>query len=1102
MGSLKLDKKQLEAVNCDRNVVVSAGAGSGKTTVLSKRYIRLIAEGKGDVESILTLTFTRKAASEMYERIYRDLLGEKDNPLLMEQAGRFEKARISTLDSFSADIVRNGAFKYGIPGDFNTDTEKIKALAYSSALDFILREQENRFLREFIELHGFENVFENLFVSIAVDLFDIASPVDFAGIYRRQKETLEGEYLKKISLVDSIRTRIGAMTPGKGKTYNENIRLCSLNHSLKELEDSSAVLKDITDFTLSLRTGKGEDAEIQKGLIRELREESVKLATVIRSLKSLPLVKGMFDLLASFQKEFTELKRRRGLLSFQDVATMAVKILQEDTALRRYYKNKFTHIMIDEFQDNNNLQKQLLFLLAEKKEKESRTIPAAEDLEPEKLFFVGDEKQSIYSFRGADVSVFKQLKGEILNSGGEFISLNTNYRSEPDLISFFNSFFREVFKNADAPYEAVFESLKSRKCADGIKPVIKFHYKPYDPEADPEALVPREGEAYHTAKTIKSIVEGKTLYIPGENGGNRPAEYGDIALLMRTTGDQILYEKYFRKMNIPFTVDSVRALFLEAPINDIYSFLQVVVYPDDKASYAALLRSPFVNLNDDVSSAILIKGDPAFALDEEDYAGIFTRDVDLERYMNGRRLYFQLKNLRDRVPKTTLIRILWYESGYRYLLMKNRVYDSYLEYYDYLEELARRSDEAGENLALFLDLIRSNIGKYEKIPDLEILRTEKTGVRFMTVHKSKGLEFPVVIVADTGNSGSGVDEKKPYFYSKEFGITLKAGGDGKNSDNYFYSAAKEENLNRLVAETKRILYVALTRAKTHLVISGVQGRNNCNPETETGKRTILNMVKSGIADNEDIIIETIPDYREDRVNTLTGKGIHPGPDNMNKIYRKLKTVEFDFPDIYYAASDLKTTASNDQNRGGNGRLLPGISSDEIIKRNNLETAFGTFCHRIIEADLNGTEFDREGFPPFSAVMEPERRILIKDGELLASGFLNSSFRGLVGKAVSAEPEISFLLKHEQDGRTVYIKGQADLVVEMEDEVIIIDFKTDRNMVPDIHAPQLYVYRKAMEEIYGKSSKSFLFYLRSGEKIECTEEFPEFLLAFSKTGNYP
>ncbi len=1089
MGEYRLDEDQKKAVYCDDNVVVSAGAGSGKTTVLSRRYVRLIQEGKADIENILTLTFTRKAAAEMYERIYNALTGLKDEDRIRDQVSRFDNARISTLDSFSAEIVRNGAFRYGIAGDFVTDTDTVRKLAGETALDFLLRNQDNKFLKDFIYLHGFENVYENLFVSAAVDNFNIADPVDFNKTFLLQKDKLYSELRSKMKRIEELRCSILSLPDAGGKVYRENREICEAAGEFLFSDDVAGIRRKVSGFNLRKGTGKTAEAEMQKEYVSEIRLLSDQILTIASSIENLPLTGGMFELLKDFQDEFIDIKRRKGILSFQDVALLAVKILLEDTDLRKYYKDEFSYIMIDEFQDNNVLQKNLLFLLAEKKGITGSGIPEVDQLEPGKLFFVGDEKQSIYSFRGADVSVFKGLKEEILDSGGSFLSLNTNYRSEPALIDFYNSFFSRVMKDADAPYEAEFESLKSRDPSSGIVPSIRFFYKPYDRDAlDTAGISAREMEAYHIASVIHSIVENSELSVPDENGGIRKAGYNDIALLMRSTSDQIMYEKYFRMFNIPFSVQSVRALFMEAPVNDLYNFLQLLVYPSDRGAYAALLRSPFVNLDDDSVAHILMSGTEVFS--EETDSVLFSSSRDYQKYTVAGELYRRLSALKDKVGKRELIRILWYESGYRYLLMRNERYEGYLEYFDYLDELAGRSDSAGENLAVFLDFLRDNLGKYEKIPDLEILKDEETGVRFMTVHKSKGLEFPVVIVADTGNSGSGDDNKKPYYVSEEYGIALKVGVSGKTRTNYFYSLAKDENTDKLVAETKRILYVALTRAECHLILSGVHGRNNSNAESDTGRRTILNMILDG-AKESGIKEEIIPDYREDDIAVkYIRNDDRLDPEKVMTLYRDRvfhrKNPE---PDVF-AVTNLNSMYNEYTGIRDEGKRLPGIKSDPVIRENGIEGMFGTLCHRIIESGITeGGRTDAASLMP-EGLSSGEIRIVAEDAEYLASKFLNSETGEIIKKSGGYRTEVPFMMSLEGNGKAVFVNGRIDLIAEMEDRVVIIDFKTDLYKNPGEYAFQMYVYRKAAEEIFGKNTESCLFYLRSGEKVRMDESIDE------------
>lgn len=1087
MPQKNLDTDQQKAVDCEKNVVVSAGAGSGKTTVLSKRYVRLIIDGKAEVDTILTLTFTRKAAAEMNERIYRELIAQKDNKKAREQAAQFENARISTLDSFSAEIVRSGSMLFGIPVDFSTDTEEIKSLASEKALNFLLQHQNNSFLKEFINLHGFENIYENLFISLAVREFNIAEPIDFEKYYNLQLDKLKSVQNEKIQQLEILRQKIISMESSGGKTYIKNQDICKTAgpfSASNNAHDWEKLLNELNTLKFNLNTGKKIDAEMQKEYLMEIRELQGMLITVLSSLLAMPVIKGMFSLLAEFQEEFLAAKRSRGILSFQDVASLAVKILEQDLDLRHYYKNQFSHIMIDEFQDNNGLQRDLLFLLSEKLDYETKGIPETKNLEPDKLFFVGDEKQSIYSFRGADVSVFKKLKDEILGSGGEFLSLNTNYRSEPALIDFFNDFFTVVMDNAQEVYEADFNPLQSRLPSNKITPFIHMFYKPYVDELAEDLLGGREAEAWQLVKTIKSLVEERKLTIPDTKDESRFVEYSDICLLMRSTGDQILYEKYFRRLNIPFSVQGVRALFLEAPINDIYNFLQILVYPSDMSSYAGVLRSPFLNMNDDVSAKILLEKEDAFAMDPEDFPEIFKKAIDREKYILGRELFLRLKEKLDGSPKTELLRILWYESGYRYLLLKNPLYMGYLEYYEYLEELARRSDEAGENLAVFLDFLRGNLGKYEKIPDLELLRDEVEGVQIMTVHKSKGLEFPVVFFANTGNSGSGTDDKMPYYISDDFGVSLKIAGNDGGKSNYFFSRAKEENTKKQVAEIKRILYVALTRAQYHLIISGVHGKNNRNKNTATGRRTIINMILAGMRDKNEIM-EIIPDFtKKDTKKSAISQGLDSNIRNLSSVarmYNKFIPPERKTEPVYRTVTEINRTY-NDQYGKSGGIPLPDIPSDPILDKYALHSVFGTLCHKFIEHKMKDLPFEQGNLKGFQELSPTNRKLVLFDAVHLSDMFFDSDLYRKCTASRNFKSEFSFLYQITEKNKNIFVNGQVDLLFEDNGTIVVIDFKTDKLLNSSEYKVQIKLYKEALSIIFNRPVLSYLFYLRNGESV--------------------
>ncbi len=1088
----KMDTDQQAAVDCNVNSVVSAGAGSGKTTVLSRRYLRLVEEGRAGVENILTLTFTRKAAAEMYERIYSILLGKSSNPVVKKQLALFDKARISTLDSFCSSIARGWSQRFGIADNFITDNEETAKLAEDFSLAFILENQDDPALGKFIFTNGFEQVWKGYFKSLACGYLDVSEEKDFTGMYDRQISCLERTLVEKLQAIDDIFGKIGALSPESGKTIISAQEQISSIPELSGIDKRTEIIDYLNNvkFRLPSSSSKSIEALELRELITLWRAEKSPLLKIAGTLNSSELMRSLFLLTAKFQSLFLKEKREKGVLSFHDVAAMAVKTLVENREIRNFYKKKYRYIMIDEFQDNNLLQKQLLYLLAERDDVECEGIPGIDDLADDKLFFVGDEKQSIYKFRGADVSVFKKLSAELMSGAG--VSLSRNYRSEPELIDFFNKLFPEVMKDPLEDYEAEFAPLLSRGKMIEDDPLIRLFYKPYNPQLSEEMLHGSEAEAWNIAGFIRESVESGSLSIPGDKGP-RAAEYRDFCVLMRTTGNQIIYERMFRRAGIPYLTQSVRTLFLEAPLNDIYNLLQLAVYPDDKTAYAAFLRSPFVNLSDISLVKVLLSTEGPFVSDPDKME---IDGSDTGKYLKGRELYEFVRDKADFIPISELVYHLWYTYGYRYFILKNPSAHGYLEYYDYLEKMAADADSKSMPLALFLDFLRPNLGKYEKLPDLEIISEKKPGVMLLSIHKSKGLEFPVVILAGTGSRGRGDDSgSAPYYISDDYGVSLNIPGrtssGEKISRNYFYTIGKEENDRKELAELKRLLYVALTRSESHLIISGCHNKNN-----RSSVNVHLNMIFNAFgmtADNcfqqgiSPLSIVEIPDITEDDISGYMVPSRKIIPEDIARAYKEAGVIK-QIPEITnFTATEINSIYWEDS-RKGDAAPLPALLSDGVIEENNLAAVFGTLCHFIIEMKLKNN-YSPDYLPGSVTGRIPEKDLqgIIDDAVGLSESFFLSSLGKRAVAAENTESELSFLYRAETESGEKFIRGQIDLFFEEDHQAVVIDFKTDK--IPDIEAysAQISIYREAARQFTDKKLHCYLFYLRNGSAVEITEE---------------
>ena len=456
----KLSPMQMEVVKSNVATAVSAGAGSGKTTVLSYRFLRLVMEERANADEILTLTFTKKAAAEMHGRIYSLMSSvSKSSPVVATQMRNLASAYISTLDSFSSEVARTDSARYGVSRDFDVLDEDDEIKLTKEVVAFLFEHYKEKMLPL---SHTFnpESVSSDLFLPLSREVTILT---DFDA------ESIKNVYISFLNRIEKF-------------FLDYAFEVLREIESYKSSETSSSFLfKEGPESLDSMRTylSNGEYEKLSKFNLNSMRAKvyaPIKEVINSRWRPLLPLFSSIsenrnsdfsyLDVFSLFISKLNSEKRRRGLLTFNDIASLALAILKENPIVRSYYKKKFKFIMIDEFQDNSSAQKDLLYILSEKECVSGTGVPKAEDLDNTKLFFVGDDKQSIYAFRNADVSVFNNLKNEIVSIGGKHLSMRTNYRSEPALIDHFNRVFPHVMRREEiSPYERIQEDFFSSSAA-------------------------------------------------------------------------------------------------------------------------------------------------------------------------------------------------------------------------------------------------------------------------------------------------------------------------------------------------------------------------------------------------------------------------------------------------------------------------------------------------------------------------------------------------------------------------------------------------------------------------------------------------------------
>lgn len=1154
---MQFDAEQRNAIDVRENVVVSAGAGSGKTRVLTERFVALLKEGEVGIPEILALTFTRKAAAEMFGRIYNRLKEEAPKaPHLAAELERFDEARISTIDSFCAGILRDATTRFGLPSRVVTDDREFTRNANRIALSFTMKNGDDPALAPYIRQYGVDGVIDRLIAPLIIHHISLAGETTFLDHFEAQERWLQDRKVAVVQQIDEVVGRIATLEVSSNSAvaardgcierdgdYQRLYEFCSgVKKTFGDKEDAS-VLKDEMNLLLNKKP-KG-------GLLLDWRA----ITSTEESRETRYRLYELFDVLRS---EVLRDRRRSGVLTHGDVMELAVRALAEDRTLRKTYRDQFRYIMIDEFQDNNLLQKKLLYLLSDASLTEG--VPPAEELQQQKLFFVGDQKQSIYRFRGADVSVFKGLARDIASASSDpEIELLTNYRSDPKLIRFFNALFPRVFDDPDTEYEAVFSPLKARSDEDGPRGEIVLAYdeRVDDPGPDGDSTESPAPSGYAEAEWIARKISDLTIagdYTPGQ-----------IAILLRSSSGQQIVERMLRRRGIPYQTQAIRSLFTEAPANDLYALLQLVFFPDDEEALVAYLRSPLVMLSDTgVVRTVLHKrrrndasgdrepgvsgtavagvsgsGVSGGAPPAETNGGVFGSLDDLISQLEppdtvkiaaAAELYDAVTAMVDRVSPSEIVRYLWDEGGYRYAILHRASDHAYGEHYDYLFSLALRYDD--RSTIEFVDFLREQLGHAEKIDELEIVTNPNT-VQILTVHKSKGLEFPVVFVADCDRGLSAHSEV--LWSHPELGVTVKlpTTQPGESPGNVIETHAREDEAARSNAELKRLLYVAATRAEEKLFFSASRKAVNkgvsffrtiaaaIELDTETGE--------SAEAFHGLLRVERIPPLSQrDLRNVPIPQGARRRQSDALRILAAVEVPTFPVREVDTTPSyfnhvwreHARRTQSEDS-----GQLLLGGDAELVEREEPGEsdaTVLGTLTHRLLELQITGGVATRnlsaatsspkvsqnersiaEGeWNPrhpevrpilFSVDSTGERATLCRSSWEMAESFLESEFWTALKDAtstVSVECEVPFLLRTSEPER--FFSGKVDLVVEQREVVTVVDFKTDHEAHPNHYEGQIAVYRRAVSELYGKPVHSYLFFLRHGAAIEMKVELKAIL----------
>ncbi|HEY6836087.1 MAG TPA: UvrD-helicase domain-containing protein [Gaiellaceae bacterium] len=752
--------EQLRAIEEPGVVFVSAGAGTGKTTVIVERFCRAVCERGLDVDSILVITYTERAAGELRGRI-RKRLQELDRHDL---ARELDAAWISTIHGFCHRLLRAYPFAAGIDPRFR-----------------VLDDSQGRVLRG----EAFRTALEE-FCSGEHAAARLRLLASYGG--RRLRRMLTGVHETLRS--SGLPLRLEAPDDPKLDERLGELRACAQEAGAGEMlrfldsPPGPEALLDLSDF----RAVEGLDDATRAVELAALE------ALAVRDRAELQ------ELLLAYDRAYRAAKDRESALDFEDLQLLARELLREHDEIRERESWRFRSIMVDEFQDTNRLQCELVDLLAR------------DDAE---LFFVGDEFQSIYRFRHADVEVFRERREQ----AGGVLALTQNYRSRPEVLEVINHLFSADFGESFQPLAAA-----GRFPDPAFGPAVELLVTDKDSYKG-SGTHWRAAEARHIAQRVRELVDS------GE------AEPGEIVLLFAAGTDARLYEEELRAAGLPTFRATGRDYYHQQQVVDLLAYLRLLHNRYDDEALVSVLASPFVGISND--GLVLLRRAapkrPLFAGLENDLpASLTERDARLFRAFLQR-----YERLAARASSLTLERLceqIVCEHDYDLAVLAQ--WDGRRRYANLrkLARLARSYEELrGPDVEGFVRFVAEQdaVGASE----LEAVAEEEGTdvIRLLTIHSAKGLEFKVVVVADAGRDRSRSDADEILCLPDgRLGFRVADPASGKRLPTEEYEAVKAAERDAEEAERRRLYYVAMTRAIDRLIVSGATSQGAADAGTPIG----------------------------------------------------------------------------------------------------------------------------------------------------------------------------------------------------------------------------------------------------------------------------
>ena len=1202
MSEVKWTEEQSQAIHeKGSNILVAAAAGSGKTAVLVERIINKIIQEEIDIDKLLVVTFTNAAASEMRERIlnaiYKKIEEEPTNLRLQKQITLLNKSNICTIHSFCLDVIRNNFYEINISPNFRIgDTAEIELLkeevldelfedlylkedkGFLKLLEIYTSYKDDEPLKDIVKsIYNFiqSAPFPEKWLAEKVKLFDIdIENTDFA-------ETVWGKIILN-NYKECIEENILGLKKIKKELDAEN-ELEKFSQALRlDIENLESLLVNLNSWDKSYELAKTfsfvrwpsskkinsetpafvkEKRDMINAKFKKLKDSIFiyTSAEVLSDLKNMYEVLNLLQaIILKFNENYKKAKLERNIIDFNDIEHLALKILIKDedgkyvpSEIAKKYQDKFEEIAIDEYQDSNMVQEYILTSISK----------------GNNIFMVGDVKQSIYKFRQAMPELFLnkyktyKLKKEKSETDDLKIQLFKNFRSRKNILDTTNIIFQEImskdlgdvdynedeYLNLGANYEE--PQLENIDFAGKTEiNIINLEDTTKDVQEDEEDNVKTERiensilEARYVAQKINELVNSN-YYVLDKKEGYRKITYKDIVVLLRSTTElSPIYEKEISDLGMPVYSETSTEYLNSVEIQIIMSCLKIIDNPMQDIPLVTVMRSMIGGFTD--NDLIEIRLADKY---ENFYESVVKSRIQVNEELRNKIDSFLelINNWREESEFLALDELIWkiyMDTGYyNYVgLMQNgKLRQANLKM---LFERAKQYESASfKGVFNFINFIDKLKLRNNDLGAAKIIGENENVIRIMSIHKSKGLEFPVVFLSSTGKNFNLKDLREKILIHQEIGF----GPNYENSElkieypTLAKEAIKMVSKRESISEEMRVLYVALTRAKEKLIITGIE--KDLQKSIESKEKELQIYETEDIAKINSKILESYKSYldwielvylknkiknsdifelnvvskaeilnagtereeeRKDVLKDISNK--RTSKENLEKI-KNILEWEYKYKDSTEMPSELSVSKikelSKDKAEEKYGVTLK--KPNFLVEKTELTAAEkGTIMHLCLQKLNYKEDYNLEKLKNMVNNLVEQEIILPKEAECVnynkILAFLKSNIWKEMRTAKVVEQEKAFYLnlkakkiyKNNAEDE-ILVQGIIDLYyITNNDELVLVDYKTDyvennnEQSLKDKYNIQLDIYKKALEEsLNRKVDKVYIYSTWLNKEIE-------------------